>query len=208
MKRHLKEKERIIIEKLKIHERTRALHRENRKRKNLLTVGIVWYTNAGKSSLFNVLTQKWVLAEDKLFATLGTSVGKIWISESEGEGREFLLNDTIGFIRDLPPDLIAAFTSTLEDSIESDLLLHVVDASDPWIAEKIEIVDATLDQIWAKQKRLYIFNKIDLIGDQRVGNITQKFQMYAPISLSTYSKTGIDELKKEILKNLTGAIIV
>lgn len=129
MKRHLKEKERAILEKLKTYERTRALHRENRKRHGLLTVGIVGYTNAGKSSLFNTLTRKGVLAEDKLFATLGTSVGKAYLPNRDNtSGTEVLLNDTIGFIRDLPPDLIAAFRSTLEDSVESRLILHVVDA--------------------------------------------------------------------------------
>jgi GTPase len=155
MKRHLRDQELVLREKLKTYEKTRALHRENRKRKNLPTIGIVGYTNAGKSSLFNALTHKGVLAEDTLFATLGTSVGKVWLTNLLGKGggtsttsdgglavsetpipptpfsqggKTALLNDTIGFIRDLPPDLIAAFTSTLEDSIESDLLLHVVDA--------------------------------------------------------------------------------
>lgn len=78
--------------------------------------------------------------------------------------REILLNDTIGFIRDLPPDLIAAFRSTLEDSIESDLLLHIVDAHDPWIEQKIKLVDDTLFQIGANQEKLYVLNKCDLVS--------------------------------------------
>ena len=163
-----------------------------------MTIWIVGYTNAWKSSLFNILTRKWVLAEDKLFATLGTSVGKFWIDEWEGEGKELLLNDTIGFIRDLPPDLIAAFTSTLEDSIESDLLLHVVDASDPWIEEKIKIVDETLDQIWAKQQRCYVFNKIDLLSEDSLQEMKQQFERYNPIYISTYLQSGILLLKNRI----------
>lgn len=197
MKRHLKEKERIILEKLKTYERTRSLHRENRKRKNLSTIGIVWYTNAGKSSLFNALTGKGVLAEDKLFATLWTSVWKFWIG-SNGEWREYLLNDTIGFIRDLPPDLIAAFTSTLEDSIESDLILHVVDSSDPWIFEKIKIVDTTLDMIWARQKKIYVMNKVDMLTEENITHAKKQFKDFNPLFVSTYSLMGIDDLKKRI----------
>lgn len=204
MKRHLREQELVLREKLKIHERTRSLHRENRKRKWLLTVGIVGYTNAGKSTLFNALTKKWVLAEDKLFATLGTSVWKVWIPEStdihETEvvhvGRDILLNDTIGFIRDLPPDLIAAFRSTLEDSIESDLLLHVVDAGDPWIEEKIQIVDDTLDQIGAKQRRIYVLNKFDTIDDICLKALTSQYTMLDTVFVSANSGQWIDTLKQ------------
>lgn len=151
MKRHLREKSELIHEKLKTYEKTRAEHRKRRKRVGFPTVGIVGYTNAGKSTLMNALTHKGVLAEDKLFATLGTSVGKMYVAPADPEscerGTEILVNDTIGFIRDLPPDLIAAFSSTLEDSIESDLLLHVVDAGDPKVYEKMAIVDETLEKI-------------------------------------------------------------
>lgn len=202
MKRHLREKERAILEKLQTYERTRALHREHRKKKHLPTVGIVGYTNAGKSSLFNALTRKGVLAEDKLFATLWTSVWKVWISiPSENEdynhkpGVEILLNDTIGFIRDLPPELIAAFRSTLEDSIESDILLHVIDASDPWMAEKIRIVDETLDHIGATQPRIRVYNKADRVS-----------WMHNPhmdgIMVSTHTEQWLSALKEVIFATL------
>lgn len=137
-----------------------------------------------------------MLAEDKLFATLGTSVGKMWISENMGDenhgitgknGIEILVNDTIGFIRDLPPELIAAFTSTLEDSIESDILLHVLDASDPWIEEKIQIVETTLDTIGAKQKRLYVFNKSDRISEEQKNALIERFPELSPIFVSAVS---------------------
>lgn len=234
MKRHLREKELIILEKLKTYERTRSLHRESRKRKWLHTVGIIGYTNAGKSSLFNALTKKWVLAEDKLFATLGTSVGKMFLWPSlkrgmpEGQGdfvsetieknpqsstnsdssfirelHEVLLNDTIGFIRDLPPELIAAFHSTLEDSIESDILLHVVDAGDPWIEEKISIVDETLEQIGANKEKLYVFNKSDTVTEEQKELLMKKFSILNPLFISAHEGVGIEQLKEEIKTSLS-----
>lgn len=209
MKRHLKEKERAILMRLKTYERTRTLHRENRKRNNLSTVGIVGYTNAGKSSLFNALTKKWVLAEDKLFATLGTSVGKVWIEKLDSEnismgnwGTELLLNDTIGFIRDLPPDLISAFTSTLEDSIESELLLQVIDAGDPWIDEKIQIVDDTLAKIGAVQSRLYVFNKVDTVTPERLDELKKEFTHLSPLFVSAHTGDGIEEFKQILARHI------
>jgi GTP-binding protein HflX len=102
----------------------RRLHRDTRRKRWIPTIWIVWYTNVGKSSLLNFLTNKWVIAENKLFATLWTNVWKLYLMTDlvTGRWKEFLLNDTIGFIRDLPPRLIQAFASTLEDSIEADLL--------------------------------------------------------------------------------------
>ena len=111
---------------------------------------------------------------------------------------EILLNDTIWFIRDLPPELIKAFASTLEDSVESDLLLHVIDSTDPKIDEKIKVVDDILDSIWAIQPRIYVFNKIDLLSKKDLTNLKKWFKSYNPIFVSTFEKIGFDELKKEI----------
>lgn len=172
MKRHLRKKEQYIRDELAHYAKVRAQHRQSRARKGLLTIGVVWYTNAGKSTLTNALTKKGVLAEDKLFATLGTSVGKMWLPTPDGRWKEFLINDTIGFIRELPPKLIDAFKSTLEDSIESDLLLHVIDASDPKSLLKIKVVDEILDNIWANQKKIYVFNKIDGLEEKSYPELT------------------------------------
>lgn len=207
MKRHLREREIHIKKELEQYKKVREQHRKSRSKKWLNTVWIVGYTNAWKSSLMNLLTRKWVLSEDKLFATLWTSVWKMYIENNYSETWEFLrpkdilINDTIWFIRDLPPNLIDAFASTLEDSIESDILLHVIDASDPKIEEKIKVVEDILKKIKANQKKIYVFNKIDLINDEKILELKTKFSDLNPIFISTYSARGIDKLKNEILKN-------
>lgn len=197
MRRHLKEKAHKIKKKLEEYEKMRALHRESRKKKNFPTVGIVWYTNAGKSSLLNSLTKKDVLAEDKLFATLWTNVWKMFVFTdiTKWQGKEVLLNDTIGFIRDLPPQLIQAFSSTLEDSIESDMLLHVIDASDPFIDERIQVVDEILDQIWANQPRYKVFNKIDELEEDEITALKARYSDPDNQRISVHEAINLEELK-------------
>ena len=205
MKRHLSTREKEIRKKLEGYSKVRETHRQGRKKKWFLTVGIVGYTNAGKSTLLNALTNKWVLSEDKLFATLWTSVWKMWIapiSQNEGEytpWKEVLLSDTIGFIRDLPPELVDAFASTLEDSIESDLLFHVVDASDPKMDEKLQVVDDILDKIWASQERIYVFNKIDMISGHNLIELKKRFFKEQTLYISIYNKIGLDTITELLL---------
>ena len=202
MKRHLRKKEQNIKKDLDHYKKVRSEHRKSRIRKWLITVWIVWYTNAWKSTLINVLTKKWVLAEDKLFATLWTSVWKMWLPTSDWRWKEILINDTIWFIRDLPPELINAFSSTLEDSIESDLLLHVIDAGDPKIEEKIWVVDDILVQIWANQKKIYVINKIDHLSEEEINELKIKFEEFNPIFISAFNKIWLDELKERIFEEL------
>lgn len=204
MKRHLKVQIMKIEKELKEYEQMRKLHRESRIKKWMPTVGIVGYTNTGKSSLLNVMTKKWILAENKLFATLGTHVGNLYIitDPTTGKGKEVLLNDTIGFIRDLPPKLIKSFSSTLEDSIESDLLLHVIDASDPFIEERIGIVNHILDEIGAKQKRIMVFNKIDLLDKTQLAEIKKHFPAKENVRISVKNGTNLEAIKQTIIDHL------
>ncbi len=204
MKRHLKERIIKIEKQLKEYEKMRKLHRESRIKKGMPTVWIVWYTNTWKSSLLNALTKKGILAENKLFATLGTHVGKVYIikNKTTWEGKEVLLNDTIGFIRDLPPKLIKSFSSTLEDSIESDLLLHVIDASDPFIDERINVVNHILDEIWAKQKRIMVFNKIDLLDTNQLEALQKKFPNSENVRISVKQEIHLEKVKDAIIQHL------
>lgn len=201
MRRHLKERQFRIVEKLKEYENMRKLHRDTRRKRWIPTVGIVWYTNVWKSSLLNYMTNKWVLAENKLFATLWTNVWKLYLITDQLTWRwkEFLLNDTIWFIRDLPPKLIQAFASTLEDSIESDLLFHVIDASDPFIYDRIDVVNQILDEIWAKQKRLMVFNKIDLINSEKLSELKLKFQDQNCVWISAFTGDWVEDLKEKLI---------
>ncbi len=162
MKRHLQKQELSILKKLKHYEVIREGHRKRRRRQNFKTAAIVGYTNAGKSSLLNALTKKGAYVADQLFATLDTRVGKLWIQESS---REVLLSDTIGFIQDLPPDLIKAFKSTLAETVDSEMILHVIDVNDPQIDKNVKVVEEILDQLGLQDKpKIYVFNKIDLVG--------------------------------------------
>lgn len=204
MKRHLARRELEIRKDLEKYKRVREVHRLGRKKKWFLTIWIVGYTNAGKSSLMNFLTHKWVLAENKLFATLWTSVGKMWLPERNSQewvfspGKEILFSDTIGFIRDLPPELVDAFASTLEDSIESDILFHVIDASDPKMPEKIQVVEEILSRIGAKQQRYNIYNKIDRLSEKYLKALKKATKKQTVFYISTYTGEGIEILKEKL----------
>lgn len=204
MKRHLKEKVLKIEKKLVEYQQMRKLHRDSRKKKGMPTIWIVGYTNAGKSSLLNALTNKGVLAENKLFATLGTNVGKCYLITNPETwlGNEVLLNDTIGFIRDLPPKLIKSFSSTLEDSIESDLLLHVIDASDIFVQERIEVVHQVLSDIGAHQPKILVFNKLDQASDEQIAVLREKYADYECVFISVKEKMWFEELRDKLIEKM------
>lgn len=154
-RRIIRDKISRLKEDLKRIDRQKSIQRKNRGK--MVRVALVGYTNVGKSTLMNVLSKSDIFAEDKLFATLDTTVRKVVIGNLP-----FLLSDTVGFIRKLPHTLVESFKSTLDEVRESDILLHVVDISHPGFEEQIGIVNQTLLEIGAREKPTYIvFNKID-----------------------------------------------
>jgi GTP-binding protein HflX len=143
-------------------DRQREQGRRTRRRAEIPTVSLVGYTNAGKSTLFNRLTDSAVLEADKLFATLDPTLRRLEL----GEGRQVVLADTVGFVRDLPHELVAAFRATLQETRDAALLLHVVDGADPHRRERIEQVETVLAEIGAADvRRIEVFNKLDLLGE-------------------------------------------
>nr|MDA3809767.1 GTPase HflX [Spirochaetaceae bacterium] len=143
----------------------RNVQRKKRVGQPVPTISIVGYTNAGKSSLLNLLSDADVLTENKLFATLDPTSRKIRL---EG-GRDVILTDTVGFIRKLPHDLIEAFKSTLEEAVHADVILHVIDAANHEYEQHIKVTETVLKELGAGDKpQIFVFNKIDLIGNDPV----------------------------------------
>ena len=160
-RRLLGKRVKMLKERLVKLGRQRGVQRKARRRGEFLNVSIVGYTNAGKSTLFNALTHAGAYTADQLFATLDTTSRKLWL----GEAGNVVISDTVGFIRALPHELVAAFHATLEATAQADLLLHVVDSANPAREEQIAEVDKVLSEIGASEVRqLLVLNKQDLIG--------------------------------------------
>ena len=184
---------RIILQRLQDIDKQKATQRKNRGR--LIRVALVGYTNVGKSTLMNLLSKSEVFAENKLFATLDTTVRKVVV-----ENLPFLLADTVGFIRKLPTDLVDSFKSTLDEVREADLLLHVVDISHPDFEEQIKVVEKTLQELGAADKpSMIVFNKIDAYS----------WVEKEPDDLTPPTKENItlDELRKTWMAKLNDACI-
>ena len=153
-------KERLVKVK-----KQRQTQRRQRERRDAFNISLVGYTNAGKSTLFNTLVKAKAYAADQLFATLDTTTRQLYLGEA---GRSVSLSDTVGFIRDLPHGLIAAFQATLQEAVDADLLLHVVDAANPHFPEQIEQVQRVLAEIGAADiPQILVFNKIDALEKDR-----------------------------------------
>lgn len=149
---------RQMMERLEHVDQRRTLNRQNRINAEIPTLALVGYTNAGKSTLFNALTNAGVYVEDKLFATLDSTVRRLELPD----GQEVILADTVGFVRDLPHELIAAFRSTLQEAREADLILHVIDASDRNRWQRVRQVNAVLKQLDADRvPQIRVYNKVD-----------------------------------------------
>lgn len=207
---------RIVREKIaKLKERLEKIDQQNQtQRKNrgdLIRVSLVGYTNVGKSTLMNLLSKSEVFAEDKLFATLDTTVRKVVFDTTP-----FLLSDTVGFIRKLPHHLIESFKSTLDEVRESDILIHVVDISHPQHEDQINTVNSTLKSLEVIDKpTLMVFNKIDKYREKEfdqlltieeraqieeglLENLKNNFDTEA-LLISAITKENIDELRETIM---------
>ncbi len=187
-----------LSRELKEMQQHRQVARNQRQHSHLPVLAIVGYTNAGKSTLLNYLTDANVLQEDKLFATLDATTRKMALPNKQ----EILLTDTVGFIRKLPHHLIEAFQSTLEEAKYADLLIHVIDASNPQRDKQMHIVYETLDRLGVKDKPIItLFNKQDLVSDDE---ILRDFRAEETIRTSIVKGQGIEELFAAIEKQLRG----
>ena len=184
----------LLKERLKKLSRQRGLQRQARMRGDVLNVSLVGYTNAGKSTLFNLLTHAGVYAADQLFATLDTTSRKLWIA---GAGN-VVISDTVGFIRDLPHSLVEAFHATLEAATDADLLLHVVDSASHARDHQMSEVNKVLEEIGAREVRqLIVWNKIDLT-EAAPGVERDEYGNIARARLSARSGEGVELLRESL----------
>jgi len=193
-RRKLDSRVQLLNERLRKLKQHRQIQRRARNRADVMSVSIVGYTNAGKSTLFNRMTQSQVYVADQLFATLDTTSRKVFV---EGAG-QVVLSDTVGFIRHLPHGLVAAFRSTLEETAQADLLLHVVDANSSERFDQIAEVNKVLQEIGAQNiPQILVFNKIDL-QDMPAGVLRDEEGRIKRISLSAKTGAGIEELRASL----------
>jgi GTP-binding protein HflX len=190
---------RQLNDRLSQVDKRRTMNRQNRLRAEIPTVALVGYTNAGKSTLFNSLTDAGVYVEDKLFATLDPTVRRLELAD----GSEVVLADTVGFVRDLPHELIAAFRSTLQEAREADLILHLIDASDPHRWQRVRQVNAVMKQLEVDRvPQIRVYNKIDKINRSARLTNNQKGEGRA-VWLSATSGEGVPLLLEAVGKRLS-----
>ncbi|CAN5702255.1 GTPase HflX [soil metagenome] len=188
----------------------RSTQRRSRERNQTFRVSLVGYTNAGKSTLFNVLVNARAYAADQLFATLDTTTRQLFL---EGAGRSVSLSDTVGFIRDLPHKLVEAFEATLQEANDADVLLHVVDCASPVLAEQMAEVQRVLHEIGAQNiPQVLVFNKVDRLDDtQRPRALRDTFEV-APgvrvprVFVSAVDGTGLDVLRAMLAEAIAGTL--
>ena len=174
------------LEKIK---QNREVQRKSRKENSICKIAIVGYTNAGKSTLLNLITKASIYADDKLFATLDTTSRTVWLCE----GKKIILTDTVGFISKLPHDLVDAFSSTLDEARDADVILHVIDVSNTHYQSQVEVVNKVLDDLGIDCPIIKVYNKCD-----KVESIENNDGVY----ISAKNKIGIEELKQEIIKHI------
>jgi GTP-binding protein HflX len=196
-RRRVRERIALLEEKLKHVRESRHQRRAQRVRRDMPVVSIVGYTNAGKSTLLNALTNSRVVAEQRMFATLDPTSRRLRLPHEQ----EIIVNDTVGFIRDLPKDLLAAFKATLEEMEQSDLLLHLVDASSRQLESQIASVNRILGELQLDAiPRLLVFNKMDLVEAEELENLCR---VYNAIPVSAIDRKTLGRLVSEISVRLT-----
>jgi GTP-binding protein HflX len=193
-RRLLGKRVKLLKEKLSKFERQRGLQRRSRQRADVMSVSIVGYTNAGKSTLFNSLTRAHAYVADQLFATLDATSRKLFIPDHG----PIVISDTVGFIRDLPHTLVAAFRATLEETVQADILLHVVDAGNANREQQIEEVNKVLKEIGADNiPQILVLNKIDAadLSPSAPGYQRDEYGRIAKIRLSAKTGEGLELVK-------------
>ena len=193
-RRYIANRVRVLKSKLETLKKQRTVQRRARARGDVLSVSIAGYTNAGKSTLFNALTRAKAYEADQLFATLDTTTRRIWLPECG----DVVVSDTVGFIRDLPHGLVAAFRATLEETVHADLLLHVVDSASVSRDEQVREVDKVLAEIPAGDApRLQVWNKIDL-ARLEPGVERDQYGRICRVFVSARTGAGLQELRAAI----------
>lgn len=197
-RRHIRRRIEELDRALEDVRQQRQSHRLKRQESNTPVAALVGYTNAGKSTLLNALTNSEVFTADKLFATLDPTTRRLQLPQ----GQEILLTDTVGFIRKLPHHLVAAFRATLEEVLEADLLLHVVDASSPQFQEQISSVEDVLKELGALNKKtIIVFNKMDRLANREA---LEEFKISSPtqmMEVSSVTAQGLEELRTLLAQN-------
>lgn len=190
-----------LKDKLVKVQQTRLQGRAARQKAAIPTISLVGYTNAGKSTLFNILAKSDVYAADQLFATLDPTLRRL---EWDGVGT-VVLADTVGFVRNLQHDLVESFKATLEETLEATLLLHVIDASSPNMSEQIEAVETVLKEIGADAPVLHVYNKIDISGDA-AKIIYKTVELPERVYVSAHSGQGLELLSEAVQQCLMGQL--
>ncbi len=195
-KRMIRQRVKLLKEKLEKLGRQRSMQRRSRRRSGVLSVSLVGYTNAGKSTLFNRLTQAGTYAADQLFATLDTTSRKLYIPECG----QVVISDTVGFIRQLPHTLVEAFGATLEEAVEADLLLHVVDVASPARDEQMSEVCKVLAEIGASEvPQLLVMNKIDAAG-MEPGMERDEYGKIRKVWVSARNGIGMELIRQTLIE--------
>lgn len=201
-RRLLSKRVKVLKEKLHRVGRQRATQRSARKRGAVFSVSLVGYTNAGKSTLFNRLTRSESYAADKLFATLDTTTRKLFTPGNAAA----VISDTVGFIRHLPHGLVAAFRATLEETVQADLLMHVVDAASDERDAQIGEVNKVLKEIGAATiPQLLVYNKIDLVPELKPGVVRDEYGKITAVRLSALTGAGLSLVTEAVIEIMTNA---